>query len=136
MQKRLHSFLDEDCEKDSERVEKLLEEEAHGNFSKKIIIAMLTLLVIFVAIVLRHFISTGMEPTTLIISVFSLFTGQFGLMAWLMKHKRDSVYREITTYREGHNMPFPLVAEEVDTPVEDEVDAHTREHHFDEDHGK
>ena len=132
MEKRLYSFLDDDCEKDteSEKVEKILADEAHGNFSKKLIVVMLTLLVIYVSIVLKNYLETGMEPSTLTIAVFSLFTGQFGLMAWLMKHKRDSVYREITTYREGHNMPIPIALEESETPVEDEVDAHTREHHF------
>ena len=129
MEKRLYSFLDDECEKDSERVEKLLEKEASGTFSKKLIVVMLILLVIFVAVVLRNFILTGMEPGTLIVAVFSLFTGQFGLMAWLMKNKRDSVYREITTYREGHNMPMPFTLEESTPPVEDEVDAHTWEHH-------
>lgn len=138
---KLFSYVDEseskekneEEETESERIEKVFEEETSGNFSKKVIIVMLLLLVIFVAIVLRHFIGTGLEPTTLIIAVFSLFTGQFGLMAWLMKHKRDSLYREITTYKEAHNMPFPLEAQQVESmtemDMEDPVDEHTIAHH-------
>ena len=101
--KELDKYVIEDFPKDKEReIQEILKEEASGDFTKIIVIAMLTLFVLFVSIILWNFIKTGMEPTTLIVSVTGLFAGEFGLLAWLMKHKRDSVYKEII-YREARS---------------------------------
>lgn len=61
-----------------------------SRFSKKVIVSMLIGLVIYVAIVLFNFIRTGMEPTHLTIGFFGLFVGQFSLMAWLTRGKRNN----------------------------------------------
>ncbi len=101
--KELDKYVIEDFPKDKEReIQEILKEEASGDFTKIIVIAMLTLFVLFVSIILWNFIKTGMEPTTLIVSVTGLFAGELGLLAWLMKHKRDSVYKEII-YREARS---------------------------------
>jgi len=104
-------------EKDKEKeIKDFIKEETSGDFTKKIVVAMLILFVLFVSVILWNFIKTGMEPTTLIASVTGLFAGEFGLVAWLMKHKRDSVYKEVI-YRESRSpnedfMPFTETKEE------------------------
>ena len=107
----LDRYRIEDLPKDKAReIEEVLKQEVGGDFTKKIVITMLILFVVFTAIILWNFVRTGMEPSTLIVSVTGLFAGEFGLLAWLMKHKRDSVYKEII-YREARSpnqdfMPF------------------------------
>lgn len=130
--KRIFTAPEQNCEEQTEveRVEEILEEKASGDFTKKVITVMGCFLVVFVTIVLWNFIRTGLEPAHLIAGVFGLFVGQFGAMAWLTKNKRDTIYKEITTYKEAHNIPIPLQVQ-APAPVDedDPVEAHTIAHH-------
>lgn len=54
-------------------------------FSKKIVISLLVLLVIFTAAALYAFIKTGTEPVVLIGSVYGAVTGEWWMLSSLRK---------------------------------------------------
>ncbi len=58
-------------------------------YSKIIVLVIIVLVVIFSKIVLDIFRETGVEPSTLIVAVFAMATGEFGFMMAIKRKKID-----------------------------------------------
>lgn len=63
-----------------------------GDYSRKVITAMLTFTVMFVVAVLIVFWHTGNEPSALVASVFGMITGELAFLAGIKKKKVESDY--------------------------------------------
>lgn len=61
-----------------------------NKFSKKVVVAIIAVNVIFTATVLYIFLRTGAEPTTLIVSWFAFTTGELAALAGLRHSKNKN----------------------------------------------
>lgn len=64
------------------------------NFSKPLVSIILTAALIFTIVTLYIFWKTGLEPTTLIISVFALLTGELWNLARIKQAKIAKGYED------------------------------------------